>query len=165
MTHRWIRHLLFVLLIISQYFIEISIFFIFSATWQLRGWFVLFFDNSKYSHVNISMNYCKKNDRDHFRQFNIVFSIGKEFHLIVHVSWIGSLTNNVSISAFMSFIVNFGVFYEWKIVFCALYQSLLLNEETFFFFLPKKQTSPAGFEPARDKPSRFLVYRLNHSAK
>ena len=28
----------------------------------------------------------------------------------------------------------------------------------------KSITTPAGFEPARAKPSRFLIYRLNHSA-
>ena len=28
----------------------------------------------------------------------------------------------------------------------------------------KKVTTSAGFEPARAKPSRFLIYRLNHSA-
>ena len=27
-----------------------------------------------------------------------------------------------------------------------------------------KTTTPAGFEPARAKPNRFLIYRLNHSA-
>ena len=27
-----------------------------------------------------------------------------------------------------------------------------------------KKTTPAGFEPARAKPNRFLIYRLNHSA-
>ena len=31
--------------------------------------------------------------------------------------------------------------------------------------LQKKETSAAGFEPTRAEPSRFLVYRLNHSAK
>ena len=30
--------------------------------------------------------------------------------------------------------------------------------------LRKNITTPAGFEPARAKPSRFLIYRLNHSA-
>ena len=29
----------------------------------------------------------------------------------------------------------------------------------------KITTSAAGFEPTRAEPSRFLVYRLNHSAK
>ena len=27
-----------------------------------------------------------------------------------------------------------------------------------------KMATPAGFEPARAKPNRFLIYRLNHSA-
>ena len=27
-----------------------------------------------------------------------------------------------------------------------------------------KESTPAGFEPARAKPNRFLIYRLNHSA-
>ena len=30
--------------------------------------------------------------------------------------------------------------------------------------LSKKQSTPAGLEPTRDKPNRFLVDRLNHSA-
>ncbi len=28
----------------------------------------------------------------------------------------------------------------------------------------QKVATPAGFEPARAKPNRFLIYRLNHSA-
>jgi hypothetical protein len=33
-----------------------------------------------------------------------------------------------------------------------------------YFYASKKNTTPAGFEPARAKPNRFLIYRLNHSA-
>ena len=29
----------------------------------------------------------------------------------------------------------------------------------------KKITTTAGFEPARAEPKRFLIFRLNHSAK
>ena len=32
------------------------------------------------------------------------------------------------------------------------------------FFL-KKLSTTAGLEPARAKPKRFLIFRLNHSAK
>ena len=31
-------------------------------------------------------------------------------------------------------------------------------------YLKLKNTTSAGFEPARAKPKRFLVFRLNHSA-
>ena len=45
----------------------------------------------------------------------------------------------------------------------------LLSTEIFeghvtFIFL-KKLTTTAGFEPARAEPKRFLIFRLNHSAK
>ena len=30
--------------------------------------------------------------------------------------------------------------------------------------MTKTESTPAGFEPARAKPNRFLIYRLNHSA-
>ena len=29
----------------------------------------------------------------------------------------------------------------------------------------KKKSTTAGFEPARAEPKRFLIFRLNHSAK
>ena len=34
----------------------------------------------------------------------------------------------------------------------------------FYLFAIIKDSTPAGFEPARAKPNRFLIYRLNHSA-
>lgn len=78
-----------------------------------------------------SMNYCKKRQRP-FSSIQRFSAIGKEFHLIVHIFLsTGDWTNHVSTSVFVTFFVNFDVFFvRMKNRFCALFPRLL-NEDIF----------------------------------
>ena len=53
-------------------------------------------------------------------------------------------------------VVNIFILYAYTISILVYIDKCLYDE--------KYYTTPAGFEPARENPNRFQVYRLNHSA-